>query len=91
MHFSNLLDYSVASPAKGYEGSHQDEQGNVVSKLLTAILSLFLVAIGGRLIVYGVNQSREIGGRALIYVFLAWGFWLAASVIFLKSTIGLTL
>jgi hypothetical protein len=89
-HFLDLLNYSPTGPGQGYESKSKNKNINLISKTLATIFSFLLFSIGASLIIYGVDQSREIGGQAAWHTLLAWGVWLVATIVLLEAS-GVTL
>ena len=72
-HNINLLDNRPTSYRESDERHPKDSNIDVIAAYLAAIFSLLLLSIFGALIAHGFNQTAEIGGgRAAVYVFLAW-------------------
>ncbi len=82
------LNHFMDLPAHGNEGHGNQDNGSPFTKFLSAILALFLFAVGNAFLLYGVDKSREIGGWAVWIVFAGFPFFLAASIFFFNGVLG---
>lgn len=84
LHFANLLEDSHAGYTKGDQSGDESRYGKIISKSLAAIFASLLLSIGMALIMYGVDQSREIGDGASGYIIFAWAAWMIAALIVIE-------
>ena len=88
VHFVALLGENM-SLVKDPGGRRDNKnEGQPLSKGLSAILALFLCSISLSLTTYGVYQSRKIGGWAALIVVAGVPFFWAGTVFFLSGVLG---
>lgn len=73
------LDHLVDLPRDREQSSAQQKDRESLAKGAAIVFAFSLIATAATLILYGVNQSREIGGEAIAFVIIAFPFLAIAS------------
>jgi hypothetical protein len=82
------LDHLVDLITDGSKSHSYQDYRYPFSKLLSAILALFFFPVGAAFALYGVNESRKIGGWAAFLVFLELPFFAVALWVFFEGVLG---